>query len=85
MKCLPGEVVGVRVGGVVSTAPVDTDPDVAPGRGGPGAGVGDDGFDISSAKPSLDQSLLLLVSFFCERFNAVQSVRLNYLKNYPTR
>ena len=50
MKCLPGEVVGVRVGGVVSTAPVDTDPDVAPGRGGPGAGVGDDGFDISSAK-----------------------------------
>ena len=75
MNCIPGEVVGVRVGGEVSTVPVDTDPDVAPGRRGAGAGVGDDGFDICSAKwLTLDKFILPFVVIRTTRFhNVVQS------------
>ena len=85
-KCIdiPGEVVGVRVRGGVSLVPVD--PDVAPGGGAAGAGVGDDGFDIFF---SVEETFLL--SFMVNSYDTISylvmvhrnRLMICYLKNYP--
>lgn len=60
---LPGEIIGERAGGVESSAPID--PDAAPLPLGAGAGVGEDGFDISSVEwPIFLFSFILIASPF---------------------